>query len=435
MLSLNTLYDLDVLTTPHKQKKSLWDKLNHCRTDGGKEELKKILMLQEHSLEHAQQRQQAIAYIVSKAKQPHFPVTESELFYLQHYLSSNYSIDSANTQVGLAIRSYAKLIGSKGDYLYILSAVKQAFLVVNRIKDVYEYLYSSSAPKLLKVIFAEMERCLGNLQNADVKIILDSEPNPVTVYKADRQLRLQEQDAVKELLLAYFKLEALCSLAKAHEDMQLVFPELGGALMVNDMKHPLTGNCIANNIALNGEYVLLITGPNMAGKSTFLKSLGLAFVMAYAGIGVCASYARLPFYNAIVTSINIEDDIGQGYSYFYSEVQQVKAFAMQLKEKSSTLIIADEMFKGTNVKDAQDCTETVVRGFLNFPQSMFVVATHLVETVGLFKGQESCRLLCFDGEISEGNIAFDYKIREGICATRLGRYIMERESIPNLLGL
>lgn len=435
MLSLSTLYDLDILCPPHQQKASLWDKLNYCQTAGGQQELKKILLLEEHSLEKTLARQQAIAYILAKAKEIVFPVKENEVFYLQHYMNSNYTIDHTTTKIMLAVKSYTKLIIAKGDYLYILSAVKQALFIIDQVKSAYEQLHSSTAPALLRDIFDTIETCLGKLQIKDAINIQQHEPNPMMLYQADRQIRLEDRDAVDTLLAAYYQLEALSSLAKAHRDMQLVFPEIGGRLTITGMRHPMVKHCHANNVALNDEHTILVTGPNMAGKSTFLKSLGLTFIMAYTGIGVAAEYARVPFLKQIITSILTEDDIGKGYSYFYTEVLRVKAIATALRQQPSTLIIADELFKGTNVKDANDCTETVVNGCLKQSNGLFIIATHLVETVQKFTGNNHCRLLCFEGTIASGTIEFDYVLKEGVSVTRLGTHIMEQEDIPALFGL
>ena len=435
MLHASTLYDLDIFSPAHKNKACLWDKLNYCRTEGGQERLKKILLLEHHSPEHTLNRQAAIAYLSSKAGRVHFPVTESEVFYLERYLASNYTIDETKTKLMLAVKSYTKLIAAKSDYLYILSGVKQATGIINHIRDVYEQLAGGSAPKLLKGIFSRIENCLGQLPRKNDAVIINGEPHPAMLFTTDRQLRLNNKNALKELLDCYYELEAMFSLARAHNDMKLSFPETSNRFYVKGMYHPLVPGCKANDVILNGEYMLLVTGPNMAGKSTFLKSIGLTFLLAYIGVGVPAESAQIPFLNHIVTGVNTEDDIGNGYSYFFNEVQHVKSIARGLNEEASTLVIVDELFKGTNVKDANDCTETVMNGFLKYPGSLFVVATHLTETVELFNNKKECRLLCFDGTIAEKNVHFDYLLKQGISNTRLGKYIMQQEQIPELFGL
>ena len=190
MLSQATLYDLDILTPAHIQKTGLWHKLNHCRTEGGQNALRDIISLKEHSIEHTRQRQDAIKYICEKAKKIYFPVVENDIYYLQHYLSSNYTIDSSKTKVALAVKSYVKMVGAKNDYLYILSAVRQALIVIGNIRSVYEQLSSTNAPQLLKELFANIELALGKLNLKDSNTIQNGEPHPFMIFTADRHLRL-----------------------------------------------------------------------------------------------------------------------------------------------------------------------------------------------------------------------------------------------------
>ena len=139
--------------------------------------------------------------------------------------------------------------------------------------------------------------------------------------------------------------------------------------------------------------------------------------------------------NNVLTSINTEDNISSGYSYFYTEVQKVKQIAEQLNIHPHSLVIADELFKGTNVKDAGDCTEMVINGLIRKPQGLFIIATHLTETIELYTQTPQCGLLSFDGTITDGKISFDYTLRNGLSTTRLGRHIMQQEKIEELFGL
>ncbi|MBZ0097569.1 MAG: hypothetical protein K8F30_00715 [Taibaiella sp.] len=431
-----TLYDLDILPKPHTGKACLWDKLNYCRTEGGKSELKKLLEPEGLSLKTVQDRQDAIRYICGKGEGLQLVITDNEVYYMQHYLSSNYSVDETRTKLMLAVKSYVKLVAAKSDYLYILSGIKQTLQIIGHIRSVYEQLWGSNVPELLKELLRGTGERLAKLQVSHANTVLNGEPNPVMLYTTDRLLRLQRQQELADLLELYYRLEALCSLARAHREMRLVFPKTGGVLDVRGLYHPLVANCAGNDLALNGEHVLLVTGPNMAGKSTFLKSIGIMFVLAYAGMGVPAEAAVIPFFKHIVTSINTEDDTAQGYSYFYAEVKKVKDIATLLRTNDTTLVIADELFKGTNVKDAGDCTETVIKGMLKQKNALVILATHLTETVGLFGKEPGCKLLCFDGAMRGNNeIDFDYRVRQGISTTRLGKHIMQREGIPALLGI
>lgn len=256
--------------------------------------MKKILEPAGLSLKTVQDRQDAIRYICNKVRQVLFPVTENEVYYLQQYLGSNFSIDDTNTKLMLAVKSYVKLLSAKTDYLFILSGIKQTLFVIAQMRNVYEQLAGNDLPELLKEILIEMDACLGRLNLSHANTILNGEPNPVMLYATDRELRKDNEATLQKLLATYYRLEALCSLAKANNEMALSFPDIGGTMHIKGLYHPLVQGCVRNDIELDGEHLLLVTGPNMAGKSTFLKSLGILFVFAYAGVGVPATAATIP---------------------------------------------------------------------------------------------------------------------------------------------
>ena len=98
----------------------------------------------------------------------------------------------------------------------------------------------------------------------------------------------------------------------------------------------------------------------MAGKSTFLKALGVAIYISHLGFPVPAEKMSTTIYNGIITTINLSDNMNRGYSHFYSEVRRVKEVANKLKEKNRLLVIFDELFRGTNVKDAFDASLLII---------------------------------------------------------------------------
>lgn len=435
MLNINTLYDLDIISKHNSDKKTLWEHLNYCRTDGGKNELREILLLKNHSYELTLKRQKAIRYIAERKNIVTPQITETEIYYVQHYLASNYTFDETKYKAVLAVKSYIRLFTSKSSYLYILSGIKQTLTLIESIKETCDALYGKNIPEYLQNILTEINIILGGLQVKRTGFIHNEEPDPYKVFSTDKLLRGKKKKEIAKLLEHYYKIEALLSLTKAHLQLKLSFPQFGDELMMQGLYHPLVDKCIRNNFQTDGQHICLITGPNMAGKSTFLKSVGICFVLGYSGIGVPATTAILPFYEQIFTAINTHDDINSGYSYFYSEVLQVKHIASSIKAKPSMLVIADELFKGTNIKDASDCTCMVIDGFIRSPQSFFILSTHLAETIQEYHTEATCKTVCFEGNNTDSGISFDYSIKEGISDTRLGLYIMKQEKIPQMFGL
>ena len=171
----------------------------------------------------------------------------------------------------------------------------------------------------------------------------------------------------------------------------------------------------------------------MAGKTTFLKAMGIAVCLGRAGLPVFAAACRMDFFNGLFTSINTEDNIRKGYSYFFSEVHRVKEAGEYLQAQKKIFFIFDELFKGTNVKDAYDASRLVIKKFAKWRQNLFVLSSHLTELAEEAVTHSAISFYYFESSVVDGRPLFTYKINEGISAERLGLLILQNEGIPDLL--
>src|SRR5690606_19378861 len=134
----------------------------------------------------------------------------------------------------------------------------------------------------------------------------------------------------------------------------LTLPELTNTtLTLTDFYHPNLKNPVKNSF-VNSNGVILLTGANMAGKSTFLKSLGICVYLTHIGLPVPAKYASIPFYDNLYIFINNSDDLNNGYSYFMQEVLNLKEVVINCNAGHNCFALFDELFKGTNFEDAFD---------------------------------------------------------------------------------
>ncbi len=433
MISLQTLHDLDILPSP-KQKSSLFDKLNHCKTKGGEAVLKDFFLLEETTAETIQQRQDAIKHIVAKWNKLLPAIGENDIYYAEQYLNSSIGIIKAEKKLSRAIRTRYTTLFRAYQYHFVLSGVRQLLHIVRQLNIAYNNLYSSDTPVLLKQIFEEVRTRLQELNLTEKKLADIEDTNPPTglLFNVDDNFRVVNRLSVNALLNLYYRLDAFIALAEAHKHWKLTFPALNAShLRLQSIYHPLVTNCVTNDIEMIEANLLIITGPNMAGKSTMMKSIGLAVFMAYMGIGVAAASAEIPWVDHITTSINIEDNITAGYSYFFSEVQNIKHTINMLHERKRLLVIADELFKGTNVRDAYDCSKMVLHHFLSHRNSFFIFSTHLAELATEFDRNTRCELRFVDATVERNGIHFDYKLKPGISKQRLGVNILQSQ-VPEL---
>lgn len=201
------------------------------------------------------------------------------------------------------------------------------------------------------------------------------------------------------------------------------------------LSHPALEKAVANPLGLGEDRnVLFLTGANMAGKSTFMKSLGIAVYLGHMGFPVAAKDMVFSVRDGLYTSINVPDNLNLGYSHFYAEVLRVKKVAEEVAKGNDLVVIFDELFKGTNVKDAYDATLAVTKEFSTYRNSFFVISTHIIEVGDSLK--EDCDNLQFSylPTIMEGSVPrYPYTLTAGITNDRHGMVIIENEKILEMI--
>jgi hypothetical protein len=240
----------------------------------------------------------------------------------------------------------------------------------------------------------------------------------------------------------WFELEALISLANfSYLNPEYTYPGIlpleGGSnqpiFQAEALGHPLISyeQKISNDFRLDrlGE-VIVVTGSNMAGKSTFIKTVGINLCLAFSGGPVNAkSFKTIPF--KLHSCIRISDSITDGYSYFYSEVKCLKALLDLLAsdDRCPVLYLIDEIFKGTNNRERLIGSQAYVHALTGL-RGVGLLATHDLELAKLADINEHVINYHFRDEVVEGKLVFDYKLRNGSCPTTNALKIMRLEGLP-----
>lgn len=231
------------------------------------------------------------------------------------------------------------------------------------------------------------------------------------------------QDSHKDNMKIWFdviaEIDALNSFANyRYNNPDTVFPEFqpdSFSLSAGNMGHPLIKSSIRvnNDIIMNDGEFLVITGANMAGKSTFLRTIVVNIILAMSGAPVCADKFIFKPIN-IFTSIRTNDSLHKNESYFYSELKRLKRIIDELKSGNQLFVVLDEILKGTNSKDKHAGSEALLKQFITLKTSG-IVATH---DVALGKLEESfpknIKNKCFEVDINGSQLSFDYKLRDGV---------------------
>jgi DNA mismatch repair ATPase MutS len=173
---------------------------------------------------------------------------------------------------------------------------------------------------------------------------------------------------------------------------------------------------------------LIITGANMAGKSTFLRTVGVNLVLATCGAPVCASqFSFVPI--PLITSVRVTDSLDDNESYFFAELKRLKRIIDQLKSEGTTFIIVDEMLRGTNSKDKQTGSRKFIEQLIRL-KGVGLVATHDL-SLGTLADEYPNQAFNkrFEVEIADDSLHFDYKLKEGISQNLNATFLMEKMGI------
>jgi hypothetical protein len=254
-------------------------------------------------------------------------------------------------------------------------------------------------------------------------------------YLTDKHKKRIQQE-MPEWLETWYQLDAFCSIANfAYLNPDYTFPRFTSSnslLETKQLGHPLikreAKNCNDFSIDKKGD-IFIITGSNMSGKSTFLKTVGINLALAFAGAPVNAS----DFVTSLVrpiACIQINDSISSGFSYFYTEVRRLKMMLDMCQANPDTLyiLLIDEIYKGTNNRERLIGSQSFISELIS-QNCTALVSTHDLELTGIEKDHEHIFNYHFKEEVIESKMKFDYTIRKGPCPTTNALKIMRMEGL------
>ena len=261
----------------------------------------------------------------------------------------------------------------------------------------------------------------------------------LTVARHDHLLRTRLRpglEIVREVMSELDVYIGVGNLARANGwGYARALPAADNVVWIQGLRHPAVSNAVGNSIMLvKDTNMLFLTGANMAGKSTLMKSFGIAVYLAHMGFPVAASEMAFSIRDGLFSSINVADDLSLGHSHFYAEVLRVKKVAQAVSEGRRLVVLFDELFKGTNVKDAYDGTLAVTEAFSRYRNCAFIISTHIVEAgEALRQRRDNLRFAYLPTVLENGRPRYPYLLQEGIAADRVGMMIIENEGIIDLI--
>lgn len=463
---------------------SIWTLLDETLTEGGRKRLLAWMSTAPLNKDFLRRRQERIKSLRPQTwfytrlglniKEEEFNVSTSQIrdFLKEPFVTSSfYKIFAANVVLWIAVA--ALFVLTKAGVLAIPSPVLMAFTLVSwvslgtSVKAFSQGTGLSHHLQVLGPLFASIEKralqdkhlrevCAEILRESPSRSVnrlefilgfLGTQTNPLlhfllnglmpwtltAVYFLERQrqkISLGFPKCIEELS----ELEVLGSMLVFDKYQTQTYPEFSETttLQCEQIFHPLLerSKAVANNFSFPAKQTLgLLTGSNMSGKSTFLRTVGVNQILANMGAPVFAQkFVTVPL--KLETCIEVSDSLRDGYSYFYAEVRRLRDILNVAATGAPVLFLIDEIFRGTNNRERQIGSRAVIKTLAEQPTSIGFISTHDLELTNLEQSHPTLINLHFREDINEhGQMIFSYQLKHGPCPTTNALRIMKAEGI------
>jgi hypothetical protein len=276
-------------------------------------------------------------------------------------------------------------------------------------------------------------RSLSSVQNGFAMLVL----NGTLLYHLHAfskliNWKIKHADSIETWLLATGEIEGLISFANfKFNNPSYTFPSINNEFAVSfeNLGHPMirADRRVSNSIDFNQFPFAILTGSNMSGKSTFLRTIGIGIILGNAGSVIPATSSTLHPLNLMV-SMRLSDSLSDSESYFFAEVKRLQSITEQL-QKERCFVLLDELLRGTNSDDKRDGTIAVLKKMVK-QQAIGIIATHDLEVCDTqVEFPSYIANYCFEVAIIENDLHFDYQLRNGICKNKSATFIMQKMNI------
>ncbi len=362
---------------------------------------------------------------------------------LEQYLSlpqEPYSPSRATYYLEMVSTNFLSLDFKKREIL-----IKRSIHEIAKVTEELAFFLESARSKdhtlsILEEYGKRVNYVLEDIDRGELTQLLKNKFSKELMIKYDYLFRNIKRNAIREVFHILYHLDALFSIAKCIKGKALVFPEIDEQIAGLDMisiqgaYNLFIEGAIKNDVEIKRESNLwYLTGANMTGKSTLLKTIGSCVYLAHLGFPVPAHAMKTVLFDGIMATINLGDNLSTGASHFFNEVLRVKHLAELLASGKHMFVLMDELFKGTNHRDASEATLELVNGLKGYKNSVFLLSSHITEICPILR--QGCTALKYlDTQLDEQKgIIFTYQLLDGTAEEKLGMWLLWKEGVFEIL--
>lgn len=365
-----------------------------------------------------------------------FPIEVEAFSVMEAYLQGG-GVGILSSLVSTARIASLKMVGVSEEYNLRVKQIQSTLKFCFQLNKFVSHVIACEGKNPLS---KELLNARDVLENKMEAIEFESEKMPFSkILFYDRKFRVEMNQHLLDLVELTHHLDLYIAVATVSRtkgfSYALAQPADNNNLSIINCKNPLVKFAKGNNLEINRDKnVFFLTGANMAGKSTLMKSVGIAVYLAHMGFPVAADEMIFSVKDGLYTSINVSDNLAQGYSHYYAEVRRVKEVAEAVSASKKLFVIFDELFKGTNVKDAYDATLAVTEAFSKYKKCGFIISTHIIEVAEEFNNEGEYIQFFYLPTVMNGKIpTYTYNLTQGVSDDRHGMILIENEGILELL--
>jgi DNA mismatch repair protein MutS len=426
----------DISIFHQEEEFSIFHKLNFTRTAGGKEWLRRFFTEPFDDLRKIRGTQRLIRTLMEHVNEWPADITNGTVLMIHKFL--DYALDPISENPNSLNSITYKWLHSE-DYSMVKYSMVHFADFYRGLAKIGELLDGIELPAAIRLY---IDRIVRLMKEPPIQRLASTKPGEKFGVRANLYygyyMRGKYRTDTLELIEVYSRLDAWYSMAVAVKTYNLSFPEFveqeTPLVDIRGLYHILLSRAVPYDLHMNPEHhFLFLTGANMAGKSTLIKSIGSAVFLAHIGMGVPAQEMKLTLFDGLLSNINVVDNIAKGESFFFNEVQRIKNTIDKINNNGKWLVLIDELFKGTNVQDAMKCSLTVIKGLIKIKNSLFILSTHLYEIGEELKAYPNISFKYFETLVKDDQLEFSYQLKDGISNDRIGFVILKREKVVDML--
>ncbi|SDC33680.1 MutS-related protein [Niabella drilacis] len=426
----------DIAIFHQEEDYSIFHKLNFTRTFGGREWLRHFFSHPFSDIDKIRGTQTILRKLILHIDEWPEDITNGTILVMDRFL--DYALDRVSNSPNVVDAAIYRVL-HHADYTMVRFSINHFADFFRSMRQIAVLLKEVELPASFAIYLERIEQLLRIEAFDQLSETVKDQPFSMSrnLYFAG-QLREVHKHAVQEFMDIYSRLDAWYSMAMAIKHYNLSFPEFTAeaapVIEAEGLYHILLQAPVPYDLKINQDNnFLFLTGANMAGKSTLIKSVGAAVFLAHIGMGVPAASMKLTLFDGLISNINVVDNIIRGESFFFNEVQRIRNTVEKVSNGQKWLVLIDELFKGTNVQDAMRCSLAVIKGLLKVKTSLFVLSTHLYEIGEDLAEEKSIAFKHFETTVNGDTLSFSYQLKEGISKDRLGYFILKKEKVIDLL--